>query len=239
MTCSSQHISAENIVQRGKRRSAADAETKLSRLSPDIEDIIDVDWQLPPLAQRKLRERPKTVTLKLPAKELPTLLASTSTVTKTSTRHELKLVSTLLVSGGADLNNVSLSTSTIYRQRKSTVSSAAVAMKKRIKSYAFSDSENKFFVLHWDGKIIQYIDGSTEDRLAIALSAPNFIPGQFLASPAIADGKGNTMANCVYEITTEYGFLNEVEAMVFDTTASNTGAYRGSVSVYEKKVSKI
>ena len=146
MTCSSQHISAENIIQKVKRRSAAYAETEMSRLSPDIEDNMDVDWQLPPLAQRKLRERPKTVTLKLPAKEIPTLLASTSTVTKTSTRHELKLVSTLLVTGGADLNDVSLSTSTIYRQRKSKVSSAAVAMKKRIKSYAFSTSENKFFV---------------------------------------------------------------------------------------------
>ena len=39
MTCSSQHISAENIIQRGKRRSAADTETKLSSLSPSKFDI--------------------------------------------------------------------------------------------------------------------------------------------------------------------------------------------------------
>ena len=253
---SNDDISEENIVQSDKRRSAVDAKTKVRQLSPDIEDgddprascfkraaegfnrppDIDVDWQLPPLAKRRLREKPKTVTLTLPAKEIPTLLASTSTVTKTSTRHELKLVSTMLVSGGADLNNVSLSKSTIYRQRKSTVTSAATGIREKIKSYAFSDSKHKFFVLHWDGKIIQYINGTTEERLAIALSAPNFIPGQFLAAPVIANGKGNTMANCVHEITTEYGFLNEVEAMVFDTTASNTGVYKGSVSGYEKKV---
>ena len=207
---SNDDISEENIVQSGKRRSAVDAKTQVRQLSPDIEDEddpraccfkraaegfkrppdIDVDWQLPPLAKRKLREKPKTVTLTLPAKEIPTLLASTSTVTKTSTRHELKLVSTMLVSGGADLNNVSLSKSTIYRQRKSTVTSAATGIREKIKSYAFSDSQHKFFVLHWDGKIIQYINGTTEERLAIALSAPNFIPGQFLAAPVIANGKG-------------------------------------------------
>ena len=35
--------------------------------------------------------------------------------------------------------------------------------------------------------MVQYITGDTEDRLAIAVSAPNFIPGQFIASPAMAD----------------------------------------------------
>ena len=58
--------------------------------------------------------------------------------------------------------------------------------------------------------------------LAIAVSAPNSIPGQFLASPAISDGNGNTMADCVYNISEEYGFTSTVVAMVFDTKASNT-----------------
>ena len=55
------------------------------------------------------------------------------------------------------------------------------------------------------------------------MSSPNYIPGQFLASTVIADGTELTMANCGYDIAQEYAFLSQVEAMVFDTTASNTG----------------
>lgn len=81
--------------------------------------------------------------------------------------------------------------------------------------------ENKFFVIHWNGEIIQYKIGRYQDQLAIAISAPNFLPSQFLASTVIAEGKGLTMANSVYDIDSEYGFLYEVEAMVFDTMTSN------------------
>ena len=127
-----------------------------------------------------------------------------------------------------------LSTTSIWRQRRSEVSSTAAGIRSRIKSSS-SQFENKILVLHWDGKIIQYLSGKTEDRLAIAISSPHEIPGQFLASPAIGDGKGITMANSVYDITNEYGFTSQVEAMVFDTTASNTGVYKGSNTMFEKK----
>ena len=88
-------------------------------------------------------------------------------------------------------------------------------------------------VLHWDGKIIQLLSGQTEDRLAIAVSSPNTIPGQFIASPAIADGTGETMAECVYRCIEEFELLDNVEAVVFDTTASNTGKWSGSVTRFE------
>ena len=84
-------------------------------------------------------------------------MAKTSTVTRTSAHHELKLVSTLLNEDGVDLKDISLSVSTIRRRRKSTVSEAADMMRMKIKSYASFDL--KLFVLHWDWKIIQYTTG--------------------------------------------------------------------------------
>ena len=133
--------------------------------------------------------------------------------------------------------DTSLSISTIYRQRKSTVNKNAQKMRKKIKSHIASKIEH-FIVLHWDGKIIQYLSGATEDRLAIAISAPNSIPGQFLASPVIEKGTGLAMSNCVYDVATEYGLLPQVQAMVFDTTASNTGQFKGSVTLFEKRVGR-
>ena len=195
----------------------------------------DEAWQLPPRALRKLRARPKSVTLTLPAQEIPALLSSTSTVTKTSTRHELKLMSTLLKAGGADITSISMRISTIHRQRRSTVHKNADLMRAKIKSHIKEEKE-KFIVLHWDGKISQYLSGATEDRLAIAISAPNSIPGQFLASPVIAEGTGLTMSNCVFDIASDYGILFQVQAMVFDTTARNTGKHKGNVTLFEKTI---
>ena len=94
-------------------------------------------------------------------------MAKTSTVTRTSAHHELKLVSTLLNEDGVDLKDINLmlllaaqagpGVSTIRRRRKSTVSEAADMMRKKIKSSASFDL--KLFVLHWDWKIIQYTTG--------------------------------------------------------------------------------
>lgn len=50
-------------------------------------------------------------------------------------------------------------------------------MQENIKSFAFADMENKFLVLHLDGKIIQCIIGDTGELLAIAISILNFISG--------------------------------------------------------------
>lgn len=41
------------------------------------------------------------------------------------------------------------------------------------------------------------------------------------------------MANAVYKVADEYGLVSLVEAMVFDTTASNTGIWKGSVTKFE------
>ena len=55
-------------------------------------------------------------------------------------------------------------------------------------------------------KIIQMMSGNTEDRLAIAISSPNHVEGQFVSSPSILDGTGLTMATCVYNTINEFDF---------------------------------
>lgn len=62
-------------------------------------------------------------------------------------------------------------------------------MQEKKKSFAFADMENKYLVLHQNGKIIQYNTGDNNNQLPIAISANNFIISQFLASTAIADGQ--------------------------------------------------
>ena len=77
------------------------------------------------------------------------------------------------------------------------------------------------------------MDGKTEDRLAIAVSSPCNLSGQFIASPAIAEDTGDTMAKCVFKIMNDFELIESVGAVVFGTTASNTGQWRGSATLVE------
>ena len=54
-------------------------------------DSNDEEWNLPLRFERSLTKKPETVTLTLPSKKIPELLAGTSTVTKTSARNKMKL----------------------------------------------------------------------------------------------------------------------------------------------------
>ena len=202
-----------------------------------IQEKSDEEWVLPVRESRRRSAKPTEITLTLQSREIPTIMACASTATKTSTRDELKLTATFLKAGGVDLKNVSLSQPTIFRQRKNKVASRAGEIKDKIKKFT-KNNEGMFLVCHWDGKVIKLITGKKEERLAIALSCPNEIPGQFLASPVVPDGKGKSMAKAVFDIGTEYGLISQMEAMVFDTTASNTGVYKGSGSIFEKMIKK-
>lgn len=153
----------------------------------------------------------------------------------TSMCHELKLVQTLFKASGAARKLTSLGISAVHHQTKSTITWNAIMMRENIKSFAFADMENKFLVLHLDWKIIQCIIGYTGELLAIAISILNFIFGQFLALPSIQNGKELIVISSVYDIDSEYAYLSEVESMFFDTTASNTGVWKGSVTLFKKK----
>ena len=119
----------------------------------------------------------------------------------------------------------------MYRQRKAAVTKTASEIRLNLKK-----SIDKFIIVHWDGKIIQLMSGKTQDRLAVYISIPNENPGQFLASLEIASGSGKNMADAVLKILEEMHLLDQVQAVVFDTTASNSGQWKGSVTLLEELV---
>lgn len=91
-----------------QRSLSTDTEMLAGHLGTQQEIDINYDCQLPTTVQIKINEKLKTVSLNLPARGILVILANTSTVTKISTQHELKLVSTLLKAGGADINSTNL-----------------------------------------------------------------------------------------------------------------------------------
>ena len=92
---------------------ARNIESYSTQFQSDDLPIGDWDWEPQPLARQKLHVRPKIVSLTLAAQEIPSLLANTNNMTKASARHELRLLSTLLKAGGADMIDTRLSNTVI------------------------------------------------------------------------------------------------------------------------------
>ena len=61
-----------------------------------MDDDMDDDWQAPKHVEKSIKknQKPTNVSLKLPSKAIPDLLAKTAVVTKMSIRNEMKVVST-------------------------------------------------------------------------------------------------------------------------------------------------
>lgn len=94
-----------------------------------------------------------------------------------------------------------------------------------------------FVVIHWDSKILPDITGKKKvDRLPVIATAPNV--EQLLGVPELSSGTGREMASAVYDTLQEWSLLDIVQAIVFDTTASNTGRLKGACYLLEQKLDR-
>lgn len=86
----------------------------------------------------------------------------------------------------------------------------------------FSTSELNAIVVHWDGKLLPDLTRKqTVDRLPIVIT--NNGSEQLLGVPKLSQGTSKSQAEAIYQYLAEWGLMDHVKAMCFDTTASNTG----------------
>lgn len=77
-------------------------------------------------------------------------------------------------------------------------------------------------VVHWDGKLMTEIVGSSKfERIAILLSFNG--TSKFLSATSIDPGTGENIAIAVRDALISWNIIDRVGGMSFDTTASNTG----------------
>ena len=69
-------------------------------------------------------------------------------------------------------------------------------------------------------------------RLAILISCGH--EEQLIGVPQIENSKGHTQANAVFSEVIKWGAVEKIEAMCFDTTAVNTGRFRGTCVLLEQ-----
>ncbi|XP_063974411.1 uncharacterized protein LOC135161076 [Diachasmimorpha longicaudata] len=152
---------------------------------------------------------------------------------KVSDRMAARILAATLIEAGITLEDVDLSRETIRRNRQQhrEVLQRSICDNVRIK-------KPDVLGVHWDGK--QETDPGNKfvkaDRLSVLVSGHEW--SQLLGVPRLERGTGYTQAEAVHRLLKEWDLLDDVCTMVFDTTASNTGAFNGACILLEQLVGR-
>ena len=134
---------------------------------------------------------------------------------------------------GRDVNELNINRSSIARARQWHRTCLVSGLKSSVKD----DLKNVSLTVHWDGKLLPDLTGNKKvDRLPILVSGSEVI--QLLSVPKLLNGSGEAMAAAVYAAITDWDIQEQVCAMAFDTTSSNTGLKSGACTLLEGKIGK-
>ncbi|XP_044578727.1 uncharacterized protein LOC123261238 isoform X2 [Cotesia glomerata] len=134
--------------------------------------------------------------------------------TKTSNRNAMYIISAVIQSLGLEIDKYNLSYSTIRNARISKGEEIVDTIKEE---EIFDDS----LVVHWDGKMLPAGNGQPKaERLSIHVTGIN--TDKNLKTPILSDGTGESQASAIFETLIEWDLCDNVKAMCFDTTSSNT-----------------
>jgi hypothetical protein len=110
--------------------------------------------------------------------------------TKTTPREAMHIVAQSLKSAGIAIDDIILSTSSIYRARKAVRISLADDQKERFKP-------TTPLVAHFDGKLLPYNDGELVDRMPVVVSGLHV--EKLLSIPKLPVSTGEMMGDAVVQ----------------------------------------
>ena len=137
------------------------------------------------------------------------------------------IAASVLNTAGVPSGTVSLSKSTIHRQRQKQRQKSAQEIRQ-----GFSSTKS---VVHWDGKLLPDTDESTQlvDRIAVLLTSSEDSSTKLLGVPKLLSGNGKETAHAVKGLLESWDIGTDTVGACFDTTASNTGQYTGACVLLE------
>lgn len=149
---------------------------------------------------------------------------------KITDREAVRLIIPLSAALGCNPASLPISRSSIRRARKKARMEFSANIKETFEpTYPL--------VIHWDGKLLPDITGNKKvERLPILVSGNGF--EKLLGVPKLTAGTGENMSDAVFDAMEQWNVTNQVQAMSFDTTASNTGAKKGACALLEAKTGR-
>lgn len=150
--------------------------------------------------------------------------------TKTSDRNAVQVIAPVIHATGEDVKDFKISRSSIRRSRQVHRANISSQLKAEF-------NLRKPLVLHWDGKLMNDLTGDKKvDRLPIIVSGCG--TEQLLCVPKLSSGTGKSMANAMIATLTDWGITDNIRALSFDTTSSNTGRINGACTLVEQELGR-
>ena len=154
-------------------------------------------------------------------------LAMTATVRSVSANSMVHICTDLLVNAGEEINEYSLSTSTIQRSKKKACSDNTARYQEGITRLV---QNSKFpITLHYDGKMLSQLSGKDSslevlDRIAVSINVDGEI--KLLGIPTAESGGSEDQFNAIDETLKNYQCLHgKVKCLCYDTCTVNTGPH--------------
>ena len=148
-------------------------------------------------------------------------------------RSAMFVVSSVVKALGHDLDTTTMSFPSIRRARMATREEISLDIKKQLSE---DSAEKEPLVLHWDGKMLPELCNkySNCDRTAILVTGNG--KETLLGVPMIESGTGESIAKLCIHSVKEACVDQQIKALSFDTTPSNTGLNKGACVNIEKEL---
>ena len=134
---------------------------------------------------------------------------------------------------GHNIDDLVINRSSIHEYRKILRKNIS----ERVKTHFCGNLPN-FAIVHWDGKLLSANNNTDHrvERLPIVVTSENL--EQLIAVPKLERSTGREQAMSVCNALQDWGLPTIVEAICFDTTASNTGRFNGACVLIEMTLEK-
>ena len=146
------------------------------------------------------------------------------------------LISSFIKACNGDVNDFCLSHSTTRRSRTASRFKISQEVLEKMKQNA-----PRNIALHWDGKLTTDRLGSKYEALSIIASGggvSDFENGKLLGITKLESSTGRAQADASYDMLLMWQITNNVKALVFDTTSSNSGWKNGAAKLLEEQLGR-
>lgn len=235
----------KTIALRSEGNQSTDSRTRLSRLTTSNSNNIDVaeistDEELPVHGENERGEdkdfrptsrcsRPNSAMLEVPTKNLTAITGAVALSRGLSVRDHTAIQASFITGANGDVNDFSLSVSTTWRHNR-------VLRKETAEQILKSWNKPPFCIVHYDSKLIKYISGLTDDRITVLISGHPQKTPKLLGIPNIPDSTGDSQHKAVFKLLEEWKTIDNIVGAVFDTTSSNSGRWKGSGTLIERRL---
>ena len=209
----------------------------------DDTDNDDQDEDIEKVYEERLRKRNKRkkssdmVSLQVSKKKI---IEETAVIAKRfnfSISGQAAIMSNIINSSGGDVNDFTLSRASVWRHGQVAISDAAEDVRDKFENI----KEGKLWTCHLDMKAVKEITkGRKQKKERLALIVSSAIPkiDQLLGIPFVERATGAQQRDEVIKLLEEWGLVDQIIAISFDTTSDNTGVDKGSCKLIEDCVGK-